>query len=133
MKVSKKAEDEASEPPLLHTDVTKLSHNNVTNSKFASDLMPVQKIIDQPPRYSRFKYRTLPLSYYYEGRHDAILPQDQQPPDESWMHDYIYCTADVLLHRRLRTPVTPSHSRCSAFRRTSITDAPSPLTHFLEE
>ena len=129
MEVSKKAEDEASEPPLLHTDVTKLSRNNVANSKFASDLMTPQKIIDQPPRYPRFKYRKLPLNYYYEGGDDAILAQDQQqPPDESWLHEYIYCTADVLLHRKLRTPVTPSHSRCSIFRRTSITDTPSPLT-----
>jgi len=133
---SKKAEDEVSEPPLLHTDVAKSSHNNVANSKFASDLKPLQRTIDQPPRYPQFKYRKLPLNYYYEGRHNAILPQDQQPPDESWMHEYIYCTADVLSHRKrghrkqedVTTPVTPSHSRCSIFRRTSITDAPSPLT-----
>jgi S1-C subfamily serine protease len=34
--VSKKAADEASEPPLLHTDVTKLSRNNVANSKLTA-------------------------------------------------------------------------------------------------
>jgi hypothetical protein len=59
--------------------------------------MPLQKtakIMDPPPRYPgfnpQFKYRTLPLIYYYEGCHNTIVSLPLVRADESWMDEYIY-------------------------------------------